>query len=325
MNKLSLILILLIAVSCSSIENENNDTDYNGHVIATDISNQQITSFAEDSLGHIWIGTPRGANKYITYEYHQYFHGDDTFSLCDNQIRHIYRDSKNRMWFATANGICVYNEKDCFEKIPIDNPNQNAMQILEDSEGRIFLNMVVNICEYKPEHNRFVIISSNFDIDKTYNNRCFTDDANNLWSVTSFHIRRFNTENFELKEMINTPSPVHYSFMRDNGELWLASGNNLFVFDTKTSTFIATPEIIKNHPLLSKTVITYIHPYTSTTLLINTQTGLFLYDLAKKTVMFQSEDGFPFEVPKFKITTMFTDSQSNLWIGSTDQGYVVAP
>ncbi|MDR1553408.1 MAG: response regulator [Prevotellaceae bacterium] len=321
-NKLSLILILSLAVSCTSIEHENDDTGYSGHVVATDISNQQITSFAEDSLGHIWIGTPRGANKYITHEYHQYFRSDYPLSLCDNQIRQIYRDSKNRLWFATANGVCIYNEKDCFEKIPVENPNQNAIQILEDSEGRIFLNMVVNICEYKPEQNRFVAISMDFDIDKTYNNRCFADNAKNLWSVTSFHIRRFDTENFELKEMINTPFPVHYSFMRDNGELWLASENNLFVFDTKTNKFIETPDIIKNHPLLSKTVITYIHSYTNTMLLINTQTGLFIYDFAKKTVTFQSEDGFPFDVPQFKITTMFTDSQNNLWIGSTDQGYV---
>jgi signal transduction histidine kinase/ligand-binding sensor domain-containing protein/DNA-binding response OmpR family regulator len=313
----------LIAVSCSTIiEDDDSDADYVGHIIATDISNLQVTSFAEDSLGHIWIGTSRGANKYITYEYHQYFNSDDSLSLCDNQIRQIYRDSKNRLWFATSNGICIYNEKDSFDKIPIENPNQNAISILEDSEGRIFLNMVVNICEYKPELNRFVLISSDFDIDKTYNNRCFTDSSKNLWSVTSFHIRRFDTERFDMEEIINTPALVHYSFMHDNGELWLASENNLFVFDTKTNRFIETPEVIKNHPLLSNTVVTYMHPYTSTILLINTQNGLFFYDFVKKVIIFQDEDGFPFDVPKFKITTMFTDSQNNLWIGSSDHGYV---
>ena len=67
--------------------------------------------------------------------------------------------------------------------------------------------------------------------------------------------------------------------------------------------------------------VNYIHPYGSNSLLLNTdQQGLFLYNYVDGYVIHQSENGFPFEVHHFKISTMFTDSQKNLWIGSVDQG-----
>ncbi|MDR3226440.1 MAG: response regulator [Prevotellaceae bacterium] len=323
-----IIRIIMFAVAgvlagCSADGQRYGDEKDGSRVIAGDISNQQISAFAEDELGHIWIGTARGVNKYSIYEYHQYFNSDDSLSLCDNQIRHVYRDSENRLWFATANGICLYNNKDCFEKVKIENLSQNAMQVLESSDGQIFLNMVVQLCRYNPEQNKFVVVNSDFDVDKSYNNRCFTDKANNLWSVTPFHIRRFGTEKVELKEIFDTPSYAHYSFMRDNGELWIASGNKLYIFDTKTNQYIDIPKVIQSHPLLSKAIITYIHPYSNTTLLINTQAGLILYDFDKEKVVCEAEDDFPFQAPKFRITTMFTDSQNNLWIGSVDQGYEI--
>ena len=36
---------------------------------------------------------------------------------------------------------------------------------------------------------------------------------------------------------------------------------------------------------------------------------LFYYDKTSKTVIHQGENGFPFEVPNFKISRMFNDSQ----------------
>lgn len=56
--------------------------------------------------------------------------------------------------------------------------------------------------------------------------------------------------------------------------------------------------------------VNYIHPYGSNSLLLNTdQQGMFLYNYVEGYVIHQSENGFPFEVPHFKISTMFTDSQ----------------
>ena len=119
---------------------ENRDAEIESPVIANDLSNQKVTAIAEDTQGHIWIGTFRGLNKNNVHDYHQYFCTDDSLGLPDNQITHLLRDSKNRFWVGTVNGVCLYTDKDNFRIIPIEADNKNVRQILEDRNGRIFLN-----------------------------------------------------------------------------------------------------------------------------------------------------------------------------------------
>jgi signal transduction histidine kinase/DNA-binding response OmpR family regulator/ligand-binding sensor domain-containing protein len=316
------LISFLSTVSCRKGDDAYKVSTDEEVVIANDISNQFISSFAEDHLGHIWIGTLRGLNKYNAHEFHRYFNTDDSLSLCNNQIRQIYKDSQNRLWIATSNGICLYTDKGHFRKIPIESYTQNVIQILEDKNGRIFLNMVEQLCEYRPEEDKFVVVIPEFKIDWDWNIRCFIDKNGNLWSVSSFSIRCFNTSNFELISRIAAKSYIHYSFLCDNGELWLASGNTLFIFDTKSGRFKDVPGIIRKHPLLSESMIDYIHPCPDSSLLLITRKGFFLYSVFTGSIVHQSEAGFPFQAPAFRVTAMFTDSQKNLWIGSSDQGFV---
>lgn len=86
---------------------------------------------------------------------------------------------------------------------------------------------------------------------------------------------------------------------------------------------MALPAAIASHPVLSHVPVDYVYPYENGVLLCTQRKGIFYYDRTTKTVIHQGENGFPFEVPNFKISRMFSDSQGNLWIGSVDQGYVV--
>ncbi len=102
------ILAAVCLLACDAKEPlpENQNTEIESPVIANDLSNQKVTAMAEDAQGHIWIGTFRGLNKYNVHEYHQYFCTDDSLGLPDNQITQLLRDSKNRFWVATVNGVC---------------------------------------------------------------------------------------------------------------------------------------------------------------------------------------------------------------------------
>lgn len=123
-------------------------------VIANDLSNQKVTAIAEDTQGHIWIGTFRGLNKNNVHDYHQYFCTDDSLGLPDNQITHLLRDSKNRFWVGTVNGVCLYTDKDNFRIIPIEADNKNVRQILEDRNGRIFFNTGFQLYAYHPREEK---------------------------------------------------------------------------------------------------------------------------------------------------------------------------
>ncbi len=321
---LMLSFYLLLFCSCTSKEQMKEPGKIEiSPVIASDISNQKISSFAEDAQGHIWIGTFRGLNKCTVHEYHQYFCTDDSTDLPDNQIQDIFRDSQNRLWIATVNGMCQYTDKDNFKAIPLNIANQNGVQFLENKEGRIFLNMVVHLCAYNPKTKQLDCLIPIFDPQRTFNQKCYIDNSNDLWAINPLAIRRYDSSTMELKDSIPTKQNITYSYMHNNGELWLASKNNIEIFNTRIRKYTEVPAVIRKHPILSQSSINYIHPYNNNSLLINTQEGMFIYNYIEGSVIRQGENGFPFEVPHFKINKMFTDSQKNLWIGSVDQGYVV--
>ncbi|NDV59395.1 hybrid sensor histidine kinase/response regulator transcription factor [Bacteroides sp. 519] len=319
----TLILFLLVLASCEQVNNRDYNTNTN-YAITNDISNQQITGFAEDSFGHIWVSTFRGLNKYNAQEYHQYFNSNDSLSIPDNQVRSMLCDSQNRLWIGTVNGICRYTDQDYFKRIPNESNGQYIYQILENQDGRLFLNLAVEVAVYIPEEDRFCAAIPDLADRNSFIVKCFIDGENNLWVVNPYLIRCYDSTTLELKSSYETNEQyVQYAFLRDNGELWLVSSNRLFILDTRLGKFMEKPEAIRRHPKLSSdVVIEYIHPYNSTSLLIYTQDGFFLYNYAEDKVIYQNEVGFPFDPPKFKVTSMFTDSQKNLWIGSLDQGFV---
>ncbi|WP_373736221.1 ligand-binding sensor domain-containing protein, partial [Bacteroides heparinolyticus] len=319
-----LFLLCLIAACRPSSTKTAPDSGIESPVITNDLSNQKVTAFAEDAQGHIWMGTFRGLNKYNVHEYHQYYCTDDSMDLPDNQINDLFRDSKGRLWVVTVNGTSLYTDKDNFRRIPINITNKNGLQILENKEGRIFLNMMHHLAVYNPETEEFDIPITNFDHHHTYNLFCFIDQSNKLWAVNPIAMRCYNSSTLAQEDSIPLNNTPAYFFMRDNGELWLAGNHQLTLFDTHTRRFIETPKAIREHRLLAHANINYIHPYGSNSLLLNTaKQGMFLYNHQEGRVIHQDQNGFPFEAPRFNISNMFTDSQKNLWIGSVDQGYTV--
>lgn len=321
------LILLSLSIACQEQNQEKTEegSGVESPVITNDLSNQKVTSFAEDTQGHIWIGTFRGLNKYNVHEYHQYYCTDDSLDLPDNQINDLFRDSQGRLWVVTVNGTCLYTDKDNFRKIPLDFPNKNGIQLLENKEGRIFLNMMHHLAVYNPQTHTFDVPIKHFDRHHTFNQRCFIDQSNRLWAVNPLSLRCYDSSTLTLEDSIPLQdlSPTYF-FMQDNGELWLSGSHQLALFDTHTRKFKETPKAIREHPVLAHTHINYIHPYGSNGLLLNTdKQGMFLYDYINDYVIHQNENGFPFEVPRFKISTLFTDSQKNLWIGSVDQGYAV--
>ena len=314
-------IVIFLLFSCSKEQNAPTATD--APTVSSEISNQCITSFAEDSTGHIWIGTMRGLNKFMVNEFQQYFSSKNPQSVSINQITKIYRDSRNRLWIATRSGICRYTDRDNFEDIPIECASKNVVEILEDSEGRIFLNMVNELCEYQEDISKFTVVIPNFSQEGNWTTRCFIDKEKQLWAVSFNEIRCYETKNLKLlykKEITTFP---HYYFKTQNDEIWLISNNQMHVFDTHNREFRPAPAAIVSHPTLLKSVITFVFQDSENSYIINTTNGLYLYNANNQKITFQNEDGFPFSAPKFRVSTAFIDSRKNLWLGSNEQGFVV--
>lgn len=320
-----IILSTITIISCepTTVERETDNRDI--PKISATLSNQNITAFQEDAQGYIWIGTARGLNRFNAHEYRQYYSSNDSLQLPGDKIQDIFMDSRKHLWIATTNGVCQYTDRDNFRQIPINVPynNRNGYQFIENRDGKIFLNMIVHLCIYNPQTESFNRIFINFDPDKTYKQTCYIDKNNHLWAVNPISIRCYDSSNMKLTDSIPMQQKITYSYMHDHTSLWLASNNRLFILDTENKRFKAIPDVIRNHPILSKAAINYIHPYDKNSLLICTPNNIFLYNYKENIVIHEKENGFPFEVPQHGVNCMYTDSHKNLWIGSLDQGYTI--
>ena len=165
MKKLLLLIAVAsgIAAACSHPDHDGHYYDSETPIIADDISNQKVTSFAEDAKGHIWIGTFRGLNRYNVHEFQQHFCTSDPSTLPDNQVQCLHKDSRDRLWVSTVNGMALYTEQDDFIRIPMETMSRNSAQILEDADGGIYINTMIELAKYDELSGSFRTVLSSVD------------------------------------------------------------------------------------------------------------------------------------------------------------------
>lgn len=324
MKTLSLLFFIFLLFSCSrSGKDLVSEVERQSPLVTNDISNQQITAFGEDGKGHIWIGTFRGLNKFSVNEYHQYFCTDDSLDIPDNHIQDIFLDSKKRLWISTVNGVCQYTDKDNFKNIRLSGNNRNGLRLSESSKGDILLTTLTDICLYNSSEECFEPAIYDFDTSSMFIINSFVDAQDNCWVITSNDMRCYSLSDCKRTFSMKREEYCRASYLLKNGELWIAGNQSVSIFDVRQRKYLSLPGAIASHPVLSHVPVEYIYPYENGVLLCTQGRGVFYYDKTSKTVIHQGENGFPFEVPNFKISRMFNDSQGNLWIGSVDQGYAV--
>lgn len=227
------------------------------------------------------------------------------------------------MWISTVNGVCQYTDKDNFKNIRLSGNNRNGLRLSESSKGDILLTTLTGICLYNSSEECFEPAIYDFDTSSMFIINSFVDAQDNCWVITSKDMRCYSLSNYKRTFSMKREEYCRASCLLKNGELWMAGNQSVSIFDVRQRKYLSLPEAIASHPVLSHVPVEYIYPYENGVLLCTQGRGVFYYDKTSKTVIHQGENGFPFEVPNFKISRMFNDSQGNLWIGSVGQGYAV--
>ena len=317
----------ILAVLCACQNDSEQPSSGSGFyetspAIATELSNQRVMDFAEDANGYIWIATFRGLNRYNGHDYHQYYCNDDSLSLPDNQVNTVFCDSKDRLWIATVNGACRYTEQDNFHHVRmIEGSNKNGYQFVENHQGKIFINLVNSFAVYDEQNDCFTHEVKRHDPMDLYTQRLYVDQKDNLWVVNGWKIRSYNSNTLEPKDSVELDQFMGLSCMMGD-EIWMANNADFKIYSTSKKQFVPVPDAIRNHSLLQKTVVNYLHP-SHDMLTICTRDGIFLYNLKTQTLSHQSDIGFPVKEDEFIANKAFTDSHHNLWLGSQNQGMVI--
>lgn len=327
--KTSFYLICLIVIflsSCKRNQGNHNFDDQASGIVASDLSNQRIKAFAEDSMGHIWIGTFRGLNRYNSLDFHQYFCTDSCIDLPDNQICDLFNDSKNRLWVATINGVVVYDNNGHFH--PIKNAattSSQPIQILESKTKQIFVNYRSHLEAYDEDADVLHSVLPLTNRKDRTNLWCHFDRRNKLWLIDVNNIRCFQPDNFQLIDSIPLPDPIQAYYMdTENDQLWMGGKKHLRIFDLRTRKMIPLPSFLENNPIISSAAITNIYKYEDGYWLFNTTNhGLIAANTNNERIWEEGDPGYPFELPGFRIESFFTDSNKNLWVGSYDKGIAI--
>ena len=320
MRNIFLLIILALFISCGPKESQTTSQEYEP-IISYDISNQQINDFEEDKDGHIWIATFRGLNKYTGHEYRQYLHNNAHGSIPNSQVNDIFCDSKGRIWVATINGFCRYTDQDTFETVELPDNIHNVNRIFESADSRLLIISYPKLFSYNPETGEILTVIEDMDPIKTLSMDWYPDGKGNLWITDPHQLRCYNLKSFHLSAVIDLQGRQQCIGLVDDC-LWLSSESKIQVFNTVEQRFIDLPPALANDKRFLSSGIILAHKYEDNGILFCSSSGeMFYYNKLEDKLSDNTESGFPFEAPSFKVSKLFTDSKKNLWIGSSDQGF----
>ena len=319
----ALLLAMTVAIGCGQRELPVSSPD-ESVVVSDRLSNQRVNAFAEDADGHIWIATSRGLNQYSVYEYHQYFHTEDTLGLPDNVVNHVFSSSSGELWAATDGGVALQTPEGRFRRVRVLGGNRGANQIWETRDGKILMSDSQTLFQLDREAECFRPAVRDFN---AFSFPYWVQDGNLLWVISGggWVLNCYNTDDFTLVDSFPTPHTVYHLCDTGNGELWMSGMGRMSIFDTRFRTWKELPAAIRNEAGLMQGDIDIIYSVDDRSILLNViGKGMYYYYRTTERVVHQDDAGFPFDLPDSEIRTIFRDSRHNLWFGTADQGYTVA-
>lgn len=329
MKTLKISFLLLAFISCTTHiphDNAETDTDFPTEeevIISPQISNQRISGIAEDADGYIWISTFRGLNRYNGHDYHQYYRTDDETSLPDNQLNAVFKDSKNRLWVASINGAAYYTDQDNFHRVKMEGlSSENGTQFVENSKGKLFLNLVNSFAIFDEEKDAFTHEVFRHEPMDAYTMKLYIDKQDRLWEVCGWSIKNFDSNTLALGDSIQLDQFMAISCMQGDN-IWMYGNGSFRIFNTTSKTFLPVPESITQNALLKTSTVDCIYPTTQNVLEFFTRNGIFIYNTKDQQLRHQSEVGFPLSNEEFHPNSAYTDSKGNIWLGSYTQGIFV--
>ncbi|MEC5146479.1 two-component regulator propeller domain-containing protein [Chitinophaga sp. 212800010-3] len=163
-----------------------------------------ITAY-EDHEGTIWLGTVRDGLYY--YNPHngkkgKYLHQpDNKLSLSNNRVNGIYEDSRQQLWLATDDGLCMLNRQTgTFTTYGTHNGFLSNMMfsILEDSRQQLWVTTSKGLACFTPATgNVFVYTKAHGLLNDQFNySSAYKDSSGNMYFGSVKGMIRFNPATF---------------------------------------------------------------------------------------------------------------------------------
>ena len=289
------------------------------------LSQANVNSIVQDSLGYVWLATENGLNRYDGTEVRVFKHVyGDTTSLLDNYVSKLFIDRQHRMWLATTSGVCRYHpERNSFESYRLDTimntPHHVPLDIVEDSHGQILVlsnyNTVLKYSETQNAFQKHLSINSGETVRTlcVHRDRWFAGSSQYLLEInpTTGSVLHHST----LKRTGNTPPPLSSGItgiIPIKDQLWLVGSEMpLHRFDLVTQVLESTDRLPH---------ATSLAPLSDTTFLVGSREGLQLYHPQQDRVLpIRSVDD---QIVFKNVFSVFVDRDQNLWASVRPRGVI---
>ena len=325
--RLFFILFLLNFNSFGQLD-YSNPLSFKNIGLENGLSNLSVSSFCEDDLGYIWIGTSRGLNRFDGNNFESFFFvdGDSTSLYHDFVTSIIVKDKK--LFIGTNNGLNSFDiESEKMQRISSINTSYAALTTWKNViyGAPVFAGLEY----YNQEKNKMI----HLDIfpDEMIINQLISDENNGIWCLPASINYLFlysPTANKLTKFELNTTTEntgiktLNCGKIIDN-ILWIGSNNGIHFFDIDQRKLLPENDLPENLKLLKNIEITCIE-LNKNSIWIGTKTdGLFIYNLKTGQLQHYNKDQINSISSSF-IRTIFTDHNNNAWIGTFDTGIEVS-
>jgi len=199
--------------------------------------NNWYSSLLEDADGAIWAGTFGNGVNYFdpktgTVKNFRY-DGRSHSSLASDRVNGIYRDRKNRLWFATEGGLCRWNAGNgvssasgtppfgSFTRYTTRDgfPTDFILSILEDDNGNLWISTSKGLVTFNPDTKQVTVFTrENGLLNDQFNfSSAFRDTSGRMYFGSVRGMIAFNPRDFRKNTVV--PSVYITGFQVDNHEL----------------------------------------------------------------------------------------------------------
>lgn len=268
--------------------------DYNSY---NGMNGNNINDIYVDEEERIWLANyPTGItirnNRYGSYDLIRHSLGN-SLSLVNDQVHDVLEDSDGDLWFATSNGISLYQTDtkewrsflSSFDPVP-DNENHIFLALCEAAPGVIWAGgFMPGICKiekrkgFKISHISPAAIAGVrpdqyiFDIKK--------DSAGDVWSGGYHHLKRINleTKSVRLYPGVNSITTIQE---KDTRQMWIGTRMGLYQLDKESGVYQYVDLPIESPYICA------LYQRNDGILYIGTRgAGLLVYDINKKKFIHQ--------------------------------------